>query len=439
MDDVASIITQQGELARRRKLLEAMQGQNMQTGIQGGGKGYGIGQALAKVATAYMLSQQGKGLAEEEQANRQGYTKALQSGLDDYLTTRDGTGQTVLPAIPGEANQSPTVLPPVVKPNPKEAVVRAMASQMPELQAIGKAELGQLGRKPAQNLKEVNGQLVDLDTGRVVGDYRTKPEEWETTTVAGPDGKPLAAQRNKVTGKIDILDKGTKVNVNTGNGERAAEVALGGQVPKVLEQARNDIMSAQEIRSTAGNVLRLVRDPKTLAGIAAGPGGFLAALGAAAGFTGPEAASQTQQLMSSMAQATLDASKDLKGAISDKDILFLKEAAAGRIQYTPEAIADMATLAMVGAHNKEMRARQQWKGVSGVPGAEAGASMYPLPAYGNFELPEDALVQERPGGLLAYGGRKKGAPVRQPAAAPQGQPKVLSLEEALQFYNRSTP
>ena len=52
MDDIASIITQQGEIARRRKLLEAMQGQNMQSGIVGSHRGAAIGQALAKVATA---------------------------------------------------------------------------------------------------------------------------------------------------------------------------------------------------------------------------------------------------------------------------------------------------------------------------------------------------------------------------------------------------
>lgn len=419
MSDIASIVAQQGEIARRRKLLEASQAQNMGTEIKG--SSYGIGQALTKVANAYLLGKQGRDLAGEEGQNREAYTTALQGGLNDYLNTRDGMPSQEM-AGPMPDGQSP-LMSPAVKANPREAVVRAMASQMPELRDIGKAELAVLGKKPGQNLKEVNGQLVDVDTGKVFGDYRTK-DEWERVDLPGPDGRPLAAQRNKATGKIDILDKGTKVNVNTGNGEKAAEVALGAQVPKVLEKARDDIAAAQEIRSTANNILRLIRDPQTLAGIAAGPGGFLASLGAAAGFTGPEAASQTQQLMSSMAQATLDASKDLKGAISDKDILFLKEAAAGRIQYTPEAIADMSTLAMVGAHNKEMKARQQWKGASGVPGAEAGAAMYPLPSYGNFELPEDALVQERAGGLLAYGGRKKGAPVRTPQGNAKPTPSV---------------
>ena len=60
MDDIASIITQQGEIARRRKLLEAMQGQNMQSGIVGSHRGAAIG-GLAKVATVYMLGKQGRG------------------------------------------------------------------------------------------------------------------------------------------------------------------------------------------------------------------------------------------------------------------------------------------------------------------------------------------------------------------------------------------
>jgi hypothetical protein len=157
MDDIASIVTQQGELARRRKLLEAMQGQNMGTQIQGGGRGNAIGQALAKVATAYMLAQGGEKLAGEEAANRGQYQGALQGELNNYLTSRDGQPAQELPG-PTQDGQSP-LMAPAVKGNPREAIVRAMTSQLPEMQAVGRADFAslrreQLGAKDMASLAE---------------------------------------------------------------------------------------------------------------------------------------------------------------------------------------------------------------------------------------------------------------------------------------------
>lgn len=217
MDDIASLITQQGEIARRRRLLEASQGQNMQTPIQG--SGWGIGQALAKVATAYMLGKQGKELAGEEQANRQGYTDALQGGLNDYLTTRDGSGPTVLPAIPGDANQNPTVLSPVTKANPREAIVRAMASQMPELQAIGKADFAGLTKQ----------QINPLDLLKLEG--------------YDPKSKVVAALSNdpsKLTGKREIKDANGQIFTIGDDG-----------TPKLAVDARDKFGPAQTVNGEA--------------------------------------------------------------------------------------------------------------------------------------------------------------------------------------------
>jgi hypothetical protein len=157
MDDAASIIAQQGEIARRRQLMAAMQGQNMQTGIQGSGRGNTIGQALAKVATAYLLAKNAKELAGEEATNRDQYQQALQGELGSYITTRDGSGPQEMqgPLEPGQEDVPRPMLP-GSPGNPREAVVRAMASQFPELQAIGKAEFGGL-KKDQMTAKDMAG------------------------------------------------------------------------------------------------------------------------------------------------------------------------------------------------------------------------------------------------------------------------------------------
>lgn len=138
------IFTEQGDLARRRRLLEAMQSQNMQTGIVGSNRGSSIGQALTKVATAYILANKGKGLAEQETANREAYGGALQGELGDYMNLRQGQAPQELPGP--EAPGFPRDVQPGIQANPREAVVRAMASQFPELQAIGKADFASLGK-----------------------------------------------------------------------------------------------------------------------------------------------------------------------------------------------------------------------------------------------------------------------------------------------------
>lgn len=167
MDDIASIITQQGEIARRRKLLEAMQGQNMQSGIVGSHRGAAIGQALAKVATAYMLGKQGEGLAQEETGNRGQYQQALQGELHNYLNTRDGA-----PSVPmdGPTQDGSQLMSLPVKGNPREAIVQAMASQFPELQNIGKADFATL-RKDVMSAKDLAG-LAEKFTPDSIAQYQ---------------------------------------------------------------------------------------------------------------------------------------------------------------------------------------------------------------------------------------------------------------------------
>lgn len=251
MDDIASIVTQQGELARRRKLLEAMQGQNMGAQIQGGGRGNAIGQALAKVATAYMLSQGGEKLAGEETANREQYQGALHNELGQYLDRRDGSGQMYLPGVPsvnqGTSNQTaavPASVMPAFKPaNPREAIVRAMTSQLPEMQAVGRADFAGLAKQqinPMDLLKlegyDPKSKVVAAlsgDPSKLAGKREFKDANGQIFTI-GEDGKPVLA--------VDARDKyGPTTTVN---GEAVQFVEGTGKAHQVANrpaQSRTDV------------------------------------------------------------------------------------------------------------------------------------------------------------------------------------------------------
>jgi hypothetical protein len=450
MDDIADLITQQGEIARRRKLLEAMQGQNMQTSVQGSSKGYSIGQALAKVATAYMLGRQGDDLAGQERSNRESYTDALQSGLQSYLNTRDG-----VPAqeMPGPMPDGKSVLmSPAVAANPREAIVRAMASQMPELQAIGKADFAGLAKnamsqndwlkladqydpqsvvraqqandprllQPKKHVQVVNNQAVDFSgtTPQPLFDGRDR------FGPVGPQGKDrngdnLIGQVVQGTGEVRWGPQGQTINV----GDTADKIAMN-QSGEVLKNAREQVLDAQQGLSESRRLMALASDPSIASGFTAGPEGMFQAIAAKLKLDPKNAAAATQALVSGIAAQTLEASKELKGSISEKEKPFLEQARAGQIQYTPEALQYLAGLSMAVNHNRLLNAVQQHSSAASIPGGDLISKLHPLPALGSWEMPEN-LFAETVNGRVRY----RGTPVNPQPGKPAGTPTVSNWNE----------
>ena len=449
MDDTANIIAQQGEIARRRQLMQALQGQNMQTGIQGGGRGNALGQALAKIATAYILANNQKKLAGEEVTNRDQYQQAMQGELSDYMTRRDGSGPQEMqgPMEPGQEDAQRPMMP-GTPGNPREAVIRAMASQFPELQAIGKADFAglrkeQMSAKDMAGLAEkftpqsiaayaqtgnpsvlrlnpkqhvVNNALVNADAygegkPEVLGDFADKfgaPEQQATDA----NGKPLIGQREARTGKVAWAPQGQTINVDT----KGNSVALNNS-PKVFETARDAILTAQDGLAQARRTMQLASDPSVAAGAGAGPQGFIQAVAAKMGWDPTNAAASSQSLMSSLAAQTLKASEALKGAISDKEKPFLEEAKAGRIAFTPQTLQYLAGLAMQANHNVLLNGVQQYNSAASVEGAGDVAKQYPMPALGGWEMPEN-MFEETVNGRVRYKGTPAN-PQQKPGASPE--------------------
>lgn len=301
MDDIADIIAQQGEIARRRKLLEAMQGQNMQTGIVGSNRGAAIGQALSKIATAYLLNQQGQGLTQEEAANRQAYSTGLQGALQSHLDMREGRpGQTFSTEearnlLENDIAPGPKAEP--VKADPRRAAISAMASQYPELQTIGKTEYAGLQKEQINPLDLLKLEGFDAKSkvaaalGGGVGALEGKREYKDANGqiyVIGPDGQPKlavdargkygptqtingeAVQFEEGTGKAhQVATRPAQTNVSlnpTIKGEDAFASALGKDVAGEIKAARDQALTGYNTMSTLKQLQQLEKQ-----GVFSGP------------------------------------------------------------------------------------------------------------------------------------------------------------------------
>ncbi len=270
----------------------------------------------------------------------------------------------------------------------------AMGSKLPQAQALAKA-LQERDKAKAENLEKRLGHAASalaptdstaanrvLATGKLDSSYTLVPPAAPKLGMApGADGKQIPTVTNYgPNGKQELKfgPVGQTINVDT-VGEKAASRALGGKVPDVAESSRQLGIDSMSRIDAANKLYNLAKDPDIIAGFGANWQLGAAALGAKLGFSGPEAASKTQEALTLMARSTLEASKVLKGAISDKEKPFLEQAATGGITYTPEAIARIAQLSAAVAHNQLFQARQQWQGATSLSGAEAASQMYPFP------------------------------------------------------------
>lgn len=289
MNDISDIIVQQGELARRRKLMEAMQAQNMGTQIQGGGRGNAIGQALAKVATAYLLGQQGNRLAQEETANRTQYQQGLQGELDSYMATRDGQAPQEMPG-PMPDGVSP-LMSPGTRGNPREAVIRAMASQYPELQAIGKADFSGL-RKEQMSTKDWLGFADKYDPESVIaaqqaGDPRLlkpknefKEANGQIFNVTGPKPQAVVDARGRFGPTVNVNGEAVQFEEGTNKAHQVANRPANGGTTIVKaanaglgEWAKLATQSVNEMANQARNS-RKVLDQLTTMGKLSSAGTF---------------------------------------------------------------------------------------------------------------------------------------------------------------------
>ena len=262
-------------LARRQKLLEAMQARAMNPQITGS-KGYAIGQLLANLGTSYILKKGGEKEKEKVMENEAARSASLSQNLGAYMDMRQGRAGDTMDAEQVQNLMQNDVAPQLNEPiqaNPREAVIRAMASQHPELQAIGKMDLAaQLSAGKKVDYKDhstQDGSIVRVyDSGDVkqLGTFAKPVEKWtESYMKQGADGRPIMVQRNLATGKEEAVDKAPRITATANSssnsivpkGETEFSKALGKDVAEEYKQARQTAQQAYKAKSFIGQMEKL--------------------------------------------------------------------------------------------------------------------------------------------------------------------------------------
>ena len=119
------VVTALQELQRRRALLDQTGQQIADTKIVGP---RGLAQALTTVARSALLAKQNADYDQQMGAAQGQYGEQLKNEANAYLDTYQGK-----PAVAGQDGAPGT---PAVAGNPRAAVVAAMSSRLPEMQAI---------------------------------------------------------------------------------------------------------------------------------------------------------------------------------------------------------------------------------------------------------------------------------------------------------------
>ena len=278
-----------------------------------------------------------------------------------------------------------------------QRLLQGQRSTFPRAQALAKALQDQRAKRLemfGQATKEVDpGAAANAAiSGQLPGSYQA-PAPKPITEAKMSDGTPyLVSAGAKGTTTPHFPPKGTNVNIDQ-TAETAATKAIYGKLPERMEAVTGAAKKAIETAQSAERISALVKDPATITGFGAGPLAGLAGLGAKLGLNGPDAAAKTQALMSELANQTLANVSRLPGAITEKERPFLEMAAAGQISFTAEAIARLADIAKVSAHNTLMGSMREYNSIVSDPAAASAARMWPFPKGWNFQV-DPAKYQE---------------------------------------------
>lgn len=413
---------QQEDLLRRKAIVEALQAQQSMPG-----------QSLKDLTGAWFgrnldagRQQQIEAYQRDSQAYRQRERQVLESELTAF--TERMNGKPSQPPAPygdtGSVYGPPT---PPVPANPREAVVRAMTSQLPEMQAMGKAAMSTMGKGAEWTPHVIGNQLVFTDkqgNERIGGTYNKA--DW-VDEPRNMNGQTVLGQRNKQTNEwLPRTGNGTTINLDT-----KGQVAVQQDALEAMKTSRGQAMAAQEQIQSATAVIKLLDDPQVRTGFAANTVNGIAALGAKLGFNEGDSVAKTQALAGELAKNTLAMGQSMKGSFSDKDIEFLRQVSLGSVNFTPESLQRVASLAYAAGHNAIMNTTDQWQGASRIKGLEGAADVHPYP-----QVRYDASISDRPGFSMSSGGRLSysGVPTQTPVTGSQkmiGGRRVISLQEFL--------
>ena len=385
-----------GQLKRKQELADALQKGALTGELPTGG---GLGGLLTAVMRPFQQRRL-QGEVASGMADLQGrYKQELGKELEDYIRLRSPSEKTHWTGAElsnaGADAGVPQLTPEILPGKPRQAAAQAMASQFPQLQAIGKADMEQIAKNglstkdllslPSMDPKSaiaaallksqgiedadavrqlspktervtVNGQIVELPGGgggpRVAGDYRDKYGNVGAVGY-GPDGQPILGQTMTGTGEVKFAPKGTTVNVNTQ--AKAGETFAKGLAE---ERAKNLTKSFENAQSAAKSLVAVDAAQQQLAagmktGSLAEVNLAVTKLGQMLGMSTDPQVVNTEAYRAAIAQQVAQMVKNFGAGtgISDADRKFAEAASGGNISADPQSLARILSIAKVAAGN----------------------------------------------------------------------------------------
>lgn len=328
-------------------------------------------------------------------------------------------------------------------PDKNAAIAKFIASGNPMVRALALAELKSM-REAAEKEAERKRQLAEA-AARLYGEKGATQQGLQTlqtqnidpnlpiapapepqlTFPQSPEGKsvPFTVNTDPKTGKRTGTagSLGGTTEIRMGAEEKAIDKAVGGKLPDIFEKSANTIQQAAQSQQAADRILKLAQDPEVITGFGADSRRFLASAASFFNFTGPDAVSKTQAMLSHIAEQTLDASIDLKGAITEKEWPRLAQARAGEISYSPAALQELAHIARAKEHNKMILAMRQRNAAATRNESAAGlASLYPIPQVLELDFPPE-LYERMGDGTVRYKGSVQALLAKAASPKPQKQ------------------
>lgn len=305
-------------------------------------------QPLLQMAQAVMARQQNGALKQEKADFAAKQNADLRTGVENYLQTSQGGQEKLPPDVQGP--------PQTFEPNPRKAMLDALAANHPILRQLGLQQLAGAGKETMtpKDILSLSGYdaASKLDAARGRDITKLKPEQYSDPSVIAtdPDGRPIFGQRAP-NGKVNWAPPGQHVTVNTGQktdeafGKNIVESQIK-TLDKSYEVAKQLPAKLQILDSAANNLSAGIKS-----GLTANIGLTFAKLGQSLGMgeVDPTIAN-TEAYRSQMANSVLDVLKTLRPA-SDKDVEYAQKAAGGDITLAQESMLRLINEARAAAGN----------------------------------------------------------------------------------------
>jgi len=327
-----------------------------------------------------------------------------------------------------------------------QQLAQAQAGKFPQTQALGKL----LYDRKVKQMEGFSGAVKGVDpaaaantflTGKLPTGPYTPPAIPGEESKLDAQGNPYLRTTNQ-RGEVGVHYAPKDRNITVDNtGESAAAKAVGAKIPERYAEVTGAAKAAVAEMEGAKRIKALLADPATITGFGANPASWLANLGAKLNLTGPDAAIKTQALFSELASQTLNNVKRLPGAITEKERPFLADAAAGRIEWTPQALQRLADISEMSGHNQLTELLTEYQSLGTLPQANSSGApqAWPFPKGWNFTADPKKYTEIGPNRYRyneeASSPAKPAAVAVNPASLPPPKNgRAYSLEEVRQLF-----